>query len=173
MSKAAFTENKTDDFYWFIIYKRAIIVVPDKFYALFRSTGFFRYIDLTLYPLIRICKKCKFRYVDTVSLYRIKLVWRQSEFAFFVRRLRSSHFFSGGNIKWKKHVTQLYFYPHVCAYAYYLPLSHVKKAVIIPSSRLPRGWHLLILPMPDKNKTNLAKTPLFSCFLSNSRLKYV
>ena len=27
--------------------------------------------------------------------------------------------------------------------------------------------------MPDKNKTNLAKTPLFSRFLSNSRLKYV
>ena len=29
------------------------------------------------------------------------------------------------------------------------------------------------LTMPDKNKTNLAKTPLFSRFLSNSRLKYV
>ncbi len=28
-------------------------------------------------------------------------------------------------------------------------------------------------PMPAKNKTNLAKTPLFSRFLSNSRLKYV
>ena len=27
--------------------------------------------------------------------------------------------------------------------------------------------------MPAKNKTNLAKTPLFSRFLSNSRLKYV
>ena len=27
--------------------------------------------------------------------------------------------------------------------------------------------------MPDKNKTNLAKTPQFTCFLSNSRLKYV
>ena len=27
--------------------------------------------------------------------------------------------------------------------------------------------------MPDKNKTNLAKTLLFSRFLSNSRLKYV
>ena len=27
--------------------------------------------------------------------------------------------------------------------------------------------------MPDKNKTSLAKTPLFSRFLSNSRLKYV
>ena len=27
--------------------------------------------------------------------------------------------------------------------------------------------------MPDKNKTNLAKTPPFSRFLSNSRLKYV
>ena len=27
--------------------------------------------------------------------------------------------------------------------------------------------------MPDKNNTNLAKTPLFPCFLANSRLKYV
>ena len=26
--------------------------------------------------------------------------------------------------------------------------------------------------MPAKNKTNLAKTPQFPCFLSNSRLKY-
>jgi hypothetical protein len=29
------------------------------------------------------------------------------------------------------------------------------------------------ISMPAKNKTNLAKTPLFSRFLSNSRLKYV
>jgi len=29
------------------------------------------------------------------------------------------------------------------------------------------------LRMPAKNKTNLAKTPPFSRFLSNSRLKYV
>ena len=28
-------------------------------------------------------------------------------------------------------------------------------------------------PMPAQNKTNHAKTPLFSRFLSNSRLKYV
>jgi len=27
--------------------------------------------------------------------------------------------------------------------------------------------------MPDENNTNLAKTPLFPCFLANSRLKYV
>ena len=27
--------------------------------------------------------------------------------------------------------------------------------------------------MPDKNNTDLAKTPLFPCFLANSRLKYV
>ena len=31
----------------------------------------------------------------------------------------------------------------------------------------------IIPSMPAKNKTNLAKTPLFSRFLSNSRLKYV
>ena len=31
----------------------------------------------------------------------------------------------------------------------------------------------VIFGMPDKNKTNLAKTPQFPCFLSNSRLKYV
>ena len=30
-----------------------------------------------------------------------------------------------------------------------------------------------LLLMPAKNKTNLAKTPQFTCFLSNSRLKYV
>ena len=26
--------------------------------------------------------------------------------------------------------------------------------------------------MPDKSDSNLAKTPLFPCFLANSRLKY-
>ena len=32
---------------------------------------------------------------------------------------------------------------------------------------------IFVSRMPAKNKTNLAKTPLFSRFLSNSRLKYV
>jgi len=40
---------------------------------------------------------------------------------------------------------------------------HICATEFLPFSRL----------MPAKNKTNLAKTPLFSRFLSNSRLKYV
>ena len=39
--------------------------------------------------------------------------------------------------------------------------------------RRPGGIARTAYGMPAKNKTNLAKTPLFSRFLSNSRLKYV
>ncbi len=156
--------------------------MPDKFYALLRSTGFFRYINLTLYPLIRICKKCEFRYVDTVSPYRIKLVWRQSEFAFFVRRLRSSHFFFGRNYKMKKTRHTIILLSACLCICILFTFVACKKSGNNTEQPPTDGLAFTyftdttsygVSGMPAKNKTNLAKTPLFSRFLSNSHLKYV
>ena len=41
----------------------------------------------------RIWQKCKFRLYLYSKPYNVRIVWRQSEFAFFVRWLRLAHFF--------------------------------------------------------------------------------
>lgn len=63
---------------------------------LVREYGLFLYsvsISIIFCTNIRIWKKCEFRLCWYNKPYNIRIVWRQSEFAFFVRWLRLAHFF--------------------------------------------------------------------------------
>ena len=72
--------------------------MPNKLYALLRSTGFFILygIGLSFSHIVHIYefgKNANSIYVDVIIRTAYKLVWRQSEFAFFVRWLWLAHFF--------------------------------------------------------------------------------
>ena len=70
--------------------------MPNKLYALIRSTGFFfNRIGISFFRVVHILNLVKLQipFMWTIIRTAYKLVWRQSEFAFFVRWLRLAHFF--------------------------------------------------------------------------------
>lgn len=75
----------------------AILNMPNKLYALIRSTGFFISIEIgiSFFRVVHILNLVKMQipFMWTISRTAYKLVWRQLEFAFFVRWLRLAHFF--------------------------------------------------------------------------------
>lgn len=69
--------------------------MPNNSYSPFRSTGFLFFVKICiffLYQLQNFAKNANSAYVGTGNPYDIRIVWRQSGFAFLVRWLRLTHF---------------------------------------------------------------------------------
>ncbi len=75
------------------------VICPKKECGLFNWIK--RYNRFQLCPYFVFGKNVNSIYVDVTTRAAYKLVWRQSEFAFFVRQLRPAHFFICGNKLWR------------------------------------------------------------------------